>query len=236
MESGNTGLVKRALKTAVRSAIIAFCIVTCMSLVPVVIDGLFGGKWRLNSESILRFSSGAGTLVFLWTFVAIYLSLRASAPAVAVLERTPSLSLSSEQMMSGFVGMEYFALILNRTYVVFSAASGLYGWKARGPVSAAYPQFFQPYQDMLDDPELMCDLAAIEDLSKLSGGFFIRSEDIVDIEASHRTKWGMGPIPHSGRIRIRLARGISREFILLGSVSPEAVRDRILSASEISCL
>jgi hypothetical protein len=127
--------------------------------------------------------------------------------------------------------MEYYGLILNRTYVVFAVQDGLYGWKAKGPVSAGRPRFYEPYQEMLDDPELMRDRGAIQDLSKLSGGFFIRSEDISYVEVTDKRKWGMGSIPHSGRIRIGLTTGRSREFILLGSVSPEAIRDRILLAS-----
>ena len=31
--------------------------------------------------------------------------------------------------------MEYYRLILNRTFVVFITPEGLYGWKAEGPAS-----------------------------------------------------------------------------------------------------
>ena len=107
----------------------------------------------------------------------------------------------------------------------------LYGWKFKGPVSAARPLFYEPFQKMLDDPELMRDRGAVEDLAKLKGGFFIPGSEIAYVEATDRSKWGMGGIPHSGRIRIGLTTGKWREFILLGSVSPEMIRDRVQSSA-----
>ncbi len=177
-----------------------------------------------------------GALLFAWTFISSYFSLRAGGPANAILERTPSLSIKTEPALSGFVGMEYYALILNRTYLVFVAPDGLYGWKAEGPVSAARPQFFEPYQRMLEDPDLMCDRGAVEDLAKLKGGFSILGADITYVEAIHSSKWGMGGIPHSGRLRVGLTNGKWREFILLGSVSSEKIRDRILASTARSAV
>jgi hypothetical protein len=220
-----------ALRTAAKSALITFCLVVAGQVARTLINGLFDGKWRIDWGFIFVISVFAGVLVLVWTFISSYFFLRAAAPAAAVLDRAPSLSLTPRDAMSGFVGMEYYALLLNRTYVVFAGRVGLYGWKAEGPVSASRPQFFEPYQKMLDDPELIQDLGAVEDLARLKGGFFISSSEIAYVEASNKSKWGMGGIPHSGRIRIGLTRGRQREFILLGSVSPEAIRDRILSST-----
>ncbi len=135
--------------------------------------------------------------------------------------------------MSGFVGMEYYGLILNRTYLVFATTGGLYGWKVQGPVSNARPLFYEPYQKMLDDPELIRDPAAVEDLAKLKGGFFIPDLEIMSVIARDKSKWGMGGIRHSGRIRVNLTNGKWREFILLGCVSPDATRDRIVSSASV---
>ncbi|HEX9198185.1 MAG TPA: hypothetical protein VF865_01400 [Acidobacteriaceae bacterium] len=110
--------------------------------------------------------------------------LRAAAPADAILGRDPSISKNPKEAMSGFVGMEYYGLILNRTYLVFVAPNGLYGWKVEGPVSAGRPQFYEPYQKMLDDPELTQDRGAVEDLAKLKGGFFIPGSNIAYVVAS----------------------------------------------------
>lgn len=231
MAQSGSGDVRRAFRTAARTALITFCVVVCAQLAKALINDLFDGKWRVDWKFILVISGFAGVVVLIWTFVSGYFSLRAAAPADAILDRDPIISTNPKEAMSGFVGMEYYSLILNRTYLVFAAPDGLYGWKIEGPVSAARPQFYEPYQKMLDDPELMRDRGAVEDLAKLKGGFFIAGSDITYVEATDKSKWGMGGITHSGRIRIGLTTGRKwREFIVLGSVSPEAIRDRILSS------
>ncbi len=226
-----SGDVRLAFRTAARSALITFCVVVCGQVAKALVNDLFDGRWRVDWKFILVISGFAGVVVLIWTFVSGYFSLRAAVPADAILDRDPSISTNPKEAMSGFVGMEYYCLILNRTYLVFSAPDGLYGWKFEGPVSAARPLFYEPYQKMLDDPELMRDRGAVEDLAKLKGGFFIPGSEITFVEATDKSKWGMGGIPHSGRIRIGLTTGRWREFILLGSVSPEVIRDRILSSA-----
>jgi hypothetical protein len=188
-------------------------VVVCGQVTKAFVNDLFDGKWRVDWKFILVISGFAAVVVLIWTFVSGYFSLRTAAPADAILDRDPSISTNSKEAMSGFVGMEYYGLILNRTYLV------------------ARPLFYEPFQKMLDDPELMRDRGAVEDLAKLKGGFFIPGSEIAYVEATDRSKWGMGGIPHSGRIRMGLTTGKWREFILLGSVSPEVIRDRILSST-----
>jgi hypothetical protein len=231
MAQGISRDVRLAFRTAARSALITFCVVACGQVAKALVNFLFDEKWRVDWKFILVISGFASVVVLIWTFVSGYFSLRTAAPAAAIRDRDPSLSITPNDAMSGFVGMEYYWLILNRTYVVFAAPNGLYGWKAEGPVTASRPLFYQPYAKMLEDPALMRDLGAVEDLAKLKGGFFIPSSDIAYVEASDKSKWGMGGIPHSGRVRIGLTGGKPREFILLGSVSPEVIRDRILWSS-----
>lgn len=225
------GDVRIVLKAATTTAFVTVFTILGMSGLRDILDRLLYGKWLVDWRLALVLSGGFGALLFAWTSISSYFRLRAGGPADAILERSPSLSMKAEQALSGFVGMEYYALILNRTYVVFAAPDGLYGWKAEGPVSAVRPQFFEPYQRMLEDPELMRDRGAVEDLAKLKGGFSIAGSDISYVEASDKSKWGMGGIPHSGRIRIGLTSGKWREFILLGSVSPEVIRDTVLASS-----
>jgi hypothetical protein len=129
--------------------------------------------------------------------------------------------------IAGFVAMEYFAAILNRTFVIFIAPEGLYGWKAVGPVIGWNPLYFEPYAKMLDDPKLMQDLTAVRKLSLRRGGFFIPRSEIVSIEAIHKAKWGMGGIPHSGKILIRLVSGSQREFVALGNVELDQIKRSI---------
>jgi hypothetical protein len=220
-----------AFRVAGRSALVTFAVVVAGQVIRAVVNEAFDGKWRVDWRLILLISGFAGVVVFIWAFVSAYFS-NASGCAGRRHPRPDSIALDKPSGCHvGFVGMEYYALILNRTYVVFAGSNGLYGWKAEGPVSASRPQFFEPYQKMLDDPELMRNLGAVEDLAKLKGGFFIPGSEIAYVEASDNSKWGMGGIPHSGRNRIGLTSGGWREFILLGTVSPQAIRDSILSSS-----
>jgi len=124
--------------------------------------------------------------------------------------------------------MEYYALILNRTFLVFIAPEGLYGWKVSGPVTTAQPDYFLPYADLLKDPDMMRDRDAMNRLARLKGGFFIPRSGIAGAEVNYNPKWGMGPIQHSGRVILRMTSGNSREFILLGTVDPDAVQQNIL--------
>jgi hypothetical protein len=219
------------LRPAFIAALTTFITVFLIAGSRAVINGSLDRKWVFDWRIALILSAAFSIAVFLVTFAENYFSQRVSAPAQEILSRKPLLSKPTKTSTSGFVAMEYYALILNRTYVVFVIPEGLYGWKAQGIVSAASPRFYEPYQEMLTDPELLGDRGAIEDLSRLKGGFFTPRAQIATVEATDKSKWGMGGIPHSGRILLGLTDGTKREFILLGSVSPEAIRDSILTAS-----
>jgi hypothetical protein len=134
-------------------------------------------------------------------------------------------------LLSGFVALECYGLILDRTFVVFIAPEGLYGWKAEGGLSTTRGMYFAPYANMLKDDELMRNHEAVRRLSRLQGGFFIPRADITSADVINKQKWGMGLVPHSGRIRIRIASGGSREFILLGSVDAKSIQQRILGTT-----
>ena len=144
-----------------------------------------------------------------------------------VLAKEPSESELVKNPLTGFVAMEYYWGISNRTFLIFIAPEGLYGWQVCGPVTNANRNYFQPFQEMMDDDEFTRDQQAIEKLSRLKGGFFLQPSSISSVTANARSKWGMGRIPHSGRIHLRLTSGRSREFILLGNVDPESLRNRI---------
>ncbi len=184
-------------------------------------------KWHTNWSELFKI---VGALSVIWSaviFLYTYVKLHASAPAEEILMQEPPFIDERVPSLAGFVAMEYYALILNRTFVVFIAPEGLYGWKAEGAVIACQPTYFRHYAEMLEDPVLMRDREAVRRLSDLKGGFFIPRSDIASVDVIHKPKWGMGKIPHSGRIKIRLSSGKSREFILLGSVSPESIEQRI---------
>jgi hypothetical protein len=219
--------LRSSASIAARSGLIFAAVTLLLAVVRIVLNGVFDGQWHVDWLELFKIigtiAAGLTAVIFLYTYV----KLRASAPAEEILMQKPLFIDERVPRLSGFVAMEYYALILNRTFVVFIAPEGLYGWKAEGAVTASQPMYFQPYAGMLQDPVLMRDREAVRRLSDLKGGFFIPRSEIVSVAVIHRNKWGMGRIPHSGRIKIRLSSGKSREFILLGSVSPESIQQSI---------
>jgi hypothetical protein len=219
--------LRSSANIAARSGLIFAAITFLLAIVRIVLRGVLDGQWHTNWLELFKIigtiAAGLTAVIFLYTYV----RLRASAPAEEILKQEPSFIDERVPPLSGFVAMEYYALILNRTFVVFSSPEGLYGWKAEGAVTASRTMYFQPYAEMLEDPALMRNREAVRRLSNLKGGFFIPRSDIVSVDVIHRHKWGMGGIPHSGQIKIHLSSGKSRKFILLGSVSPESIQQRI---------
>jgi hypothetical protein len=127
----------------------------------------------------------------------------------------------------GFMAMEYFALILNRSFLVFITDEGLRGWKFVGPVSTKSPQFYKPIEELLDDPEMSPGSAAFNELMCGPNTFVIAYGEIRSVDFSARTKWGMGGILHSGILSLGLSKGKNREFILLGAAYGEGIRNSI---------
>ena len=134
----------------------------------------------------------------------------------------------------GFLAMEYYGFILNRSFVLFSFPEGLYGWKFRGLVSAWTPQFFLPLQAVAEDTSLTPGTESFQQSMRQRGSFFIPRNEITSVDYDPTPKWGMGPVPHSGKIHVHLASGKSRELILLGNQNGEAVRSAISSGTPIS--
>lgn len=166
------------------------------------------------------------TIFFAWNLWSVH----QARPLQEILkEETPESDLLRNPL-SGFVAMEFFWIILNRTFVVFAAREGLYGWKAAGPVTNSNRKYFEPLQEMLEDKEFMRDLPLIQKLAGLADGFFVQQSEIASVTSDDDSQWGMGGIAHSGHVRVRLNSGKSRKFILLGEAIPEQVRDRIISA------
>ncbi len=227
--SGLATKLRLSAATAFRSAIIVGVSVLAMTVVRVVINGLFdghwGADWRLAFELAAAFAGGWFALIFIYTFF----KLRSDEPVERILNDAHHGRLQTP--MTGFVAMEYYGLILNRTYVVFIAPDGLHGWKAEGAVDCSNPMFFACFERMLKDHDLMTNPEAVRKLGRLKGGFFIPREQIASVEASYKSKWGMGSIPHSGRIRVRLASGRSREFVLLGSVDVDAIQQSVMNGT-----
>ena len=128
---------------------------------------------------------------------------------------------------AGFVAMEYFALILNRSYVVFITDEGLRSWKLCGLVNTRHPTFYEPIEALLDDPEMAPGSAAYIDVMHQRGTFLIPYSTVRFVVFVGKLKWGMGPIPHAGRLLIGLDTGRKREFILLGHAYGHGIQNLI---------
>jgi len=220
----------RYAKNAAWSALILFSSALILSLLRAFLGRVPGekGHWDWTFSLELSFALGVAWFIgfFAWTLI---LAVR-SQPVLDILSEESSESELLKSPLAGFVGMECDWLIMNRTYLVFAASEGLYGWRARGSVTNLDRTYYMPYQAMLEDSDFMRDRRAIERRSRLRGGFFLERASITAVVADDRQKWGMGGIPHSGRIYLWLRSGRWREFILLGSVSPKGLRERIMHA------
>ena len=219
---------QRNLAIATRTALVVTATVLVAAALRLVLNGLFDGRWNLDWLFVLELS---GVFALAWFFIVLtytYIKLRANAPFEAIFEQhSPEID-NEKTALSGFVAMEYYGLFMNRTFVVFVSPDGLYGWKAEGTVTSTQSMYFEPYAEMLRDPELMQNMESVRRLSNLRGGFFIPRSDIISSDVLYKEKWGMGTIPQSGRIRLRLVSGKSREFILPGNVDADSIRQSIM--------
>jgi hypothetical protein len=112
-------------------------------------------------------------------------------------------------------------------------SAGLHGFKFRGTISALTPSFFRPYERLVDGSGPGPDSEEFRKMKKQGGSFFISRGHIVSVTFDPSPKWGMGPVQHSGKIKINTRAGKSREFVLLGLQDGEAVRAAILAGSPI---
>ena len=126
----------------------------------------------------------------------------------------------------GFVAMEYYALILNRSFLIYAATDGLYGMKFMGlMMDTKQPRFFEGVEKLLDDPWFVPGSDGFEESMKESRrNFIIRYSEIADVTFDSTLKWGMGAIQHSGKLRLKLKNRRNREFVLLGNAYGDGIR------------
>lgn len=126
-----------------------------------------------------------------------------------------------------FVAMEYYALILNRTYLITVKNGALSGVVCRGLTSLdggdALSQMFSIKGDMTDTKSYI-DPKRLNQSN--SANFSIPMAGITSVRYDPRKKWGMGPIPHDGKLYVEAA-GKKREFIILGKQSGKEIADRL---------
>lgn len=216
-------------KAAARVAAIIFVCVIGISLIRALFSPIEPGKPHFDWNLTLRFSFLIGAVSFVALFVWTQATAAHAQPVVDILTEGVASADPATPAMFGFVALEYYWLVMNRTYVIFIAPEGLYGWLAQGPVAASNRAYFEPYQRMLLDEHFMRNPAAIQKLSSLPGGFFFNRSEIASVADDDRKKWGTGGMPHTGTIRVRLVSGISRDFIVLGHMPTGKITHKIAS-------
>ena len=132
-----------------------------------------------------------------------------------------------------FVALEYYALMLNRTYKVFVTDRLLCGAIVRGWLAAPilpgaqwYDPEFYPRERILRRYTGI-DVSSPEFLSRNLWNFQVDRRELADVEFNSREKWGMGSVPYSGRIHLYFRSGGGQELSLLGAQDGPGIRDRL---------
>ena len=132
-----------------------------------------------------------------------------------------------------FVALEYSYGMLNRTYVVFVTDAMICGARVRGLLPAPLAvteRWFDPY--FFPRPDIVTRYTRVDltspEFKRLSvANFQIRLNKVEDVRFNAAPKWGMGTVPYSGRIHLRLRDGTTRELILLGKQDGPALIERL---------
>ena len=142
-----------------------------------------------------------------------------------------------------FVAMEYYWLILNRTFLILITDNELIGIKVHGPIGAEshdpivsllpltidgdldnpYSYMSMKYIERIKDT----DLKSNDFLQINSANFRINKSDIIETTYDKRKKWGMGHYPHDGKVYVRTRDDNKREFIILGAQSGQGIKNSL---------
>ena len=144
--------------------------------------------------------------------------------------------------------MQYYALILNRTFLVLLTKDLVIGIKVSGLISVEsggnvlekelvnkmtvkgdlknpYSYIKSKYIDKVHD----VDLSDTSILKQDQANFVIQRADIKNAYYDPKKKWGMGYYPHDGKVYILTNDGKKREFIILGNQSGHTIANLILA-------
>ncbi|WP_210521680.1 hypothetical protein [Hymenobacter terricola] len=144
-----------------------------------------------------------------------------------------------------FMAVEYYALMLNRTFLVLVTPTHLVGVKVNGLLSAeggrdpftraitrvmAVQDKNNPYaygrEKYLKEVDEL-DLYGAEILGKSGGNFRLAYGDIASVTHDPRSKWGMGPYPHDGKVYVTTKTGQKKELIPIGQQDGAAIAQAI---------
>lgn len=144
--------------------------------------------------------------------------------------------------------MQYYGLILNRTYLILLTKDRIIGIKVNGLVSVEsggnilakelsktmtvkgdlqnpYSYIKSKFLDRVQD----LDLVDANILSQNKSNFVIHRADIMNAFYDPKKKWGMGYYPHDGKVYVVTNDGKKKEFIILGNQSGHKIANLILT-------
>lgn len=136
-----------------------------------------------------------------------------------------------------FVAMEYYALILNRTYLIRVGEGHISGSICRGltAVEGGGDRLTREITARLAVHGELNDPASYVDTKTLSkshrADFAIAFSEVRSVTYNPKKKWGMGYYPHDGRVTVTTP-GQKREFIILGGQSGREIARRLNKAVE----
>jgi hypothetical protein len=120
------------------------------------------------------------------------------------------------------VAMEYYALILNRTFLIVGHDTTIAGAKVHGIHRASLGSPDHRFDDPRSfiSPGMLSKLVGSFPnnrafLNQARGNFLVDRHNLTSVTYDERPKPGMGNIPHSGSVVLAFD-GRTREFILLG--------------------
>ena len=134
-----------------------------------------------------------------------------------------------------FVAMEYYALVLNRTYLVCVGDGEITGSVCRGltsvegggdRLSRALAAKLAVHGDLADPASYINGATLSKDHR---ANFAIAFSEVNSVTYDPRKKWGMGYYPHDGRVHVT-TRDWRREFIILGAQSGRDIAARLNAA------
>jgi len=141
-----------------------------------------------------------------------------------------------------FIAMEYYKLILNRTYLVLITDKNLSALRVNGlitvkGVSQKYDQKNNAtvIKKNLNDPFSYVDNELVNYIhdeffdwvqfyNDDPVNFRIKRESITSVTYDSKKKWGMSYYPHDGKVYVKYEKNKKREFIILGSQSGERIK------------
>jgi hypothetical protein len=124
-----------------------------------------------------------------------------------------------------FLAMEYYWLILNRTFEIAVNQNGIHGAVVANLMSASSPRVFIAHKsgnayDLVREDNVnrvrIYTAGSSLYLKLSSSNFSFDRKSILSIKYDSKSKWGMGPVPHTGKTYVTLSSGQIREFIILG--------------------